>query len=66
MRRRMFAAVALTLLVSACGGIKVNTDFDPSTDFTRYRTFAWMEGSGGGNDPRALLPKPPQTGVSRR
>lgn len=52
MRRRMFVAVAVTLLVSACGGIRVTTDFDPSTDFTPYRTFAWMEGSGAGNDPR--------------
>jgi len=48
----MFAAVALAWLVSACGGIKVTTDFDASTDFTRYRTFGWMEGSGAGNDPR--------------
>ncbi len=52
MRRQVFAALTLALLVSACGGIRVTTDFDPSTDFTRYRTFAWMEGSGQSTDPR--------------
>ena len=52
MRGSTFVAAALTLGLSACGGIQVNTDFDPSTDFTSYRTFGWMEGSGGAGDPR--------------
>ncbi len=52
MRNPMFAVVALNLALSGCAAIEVNTDFDPATDFTRYQTFAWMEGTGGGNDPR--------------
>lgn len=52
MRARISGAVALTLVVCACGGIQVNTDYNPETDFTRYRTFAWAEGSGSGGDLR--------------
>jgi hypothetical protein len=46
----MFAVVALTLALSGCAGIDVTTDFDPETDFTRYQTFAWMEGTGAASD----------------
>ncbi len=52
MRAQISGAAALTLVVCACGGIQVNTDYNPETDFSRYRTFAWAEGSGGGSDPR--------------
>ena len=52
MRARAYGAVALTLVVCACGGIQVNTDYNPETDFTRYHTFAWAEGSGSGGDLR--------------
>ncbi len=52
MRARTWGAVALTLGLGACGGIQVNTDYDLEADFTRYRTFAWAEGSGGGDDHR--------------
>jgi hypothetical protein len=48
----MFAVVALNLALSGCAGIEVSTDYDPENDFTRYQTFAWMEGSGGAGDPR--------------
>ncbi len=52
MRARILGAAALTLVVCACGGIRVNTDYNPDTDFTRYRTFAWAEGLGSLDDPR--------------
>ncbi len=52
MRAQILGAAALSLVVCACGGIQVNTDYDLETDFTRYRTFAWAEGSGGGDDLR--------------
>ena len=52
MRRPILGIVALTVVLSACGGIQVSTDFDPSTNFGGYRTFAWMAGSGEGDDPR--------------
>ena len=50
MRKPMFAVVALNLALSGCAGIEVSTDYDPEADFTRYQTFAWMEGTGGGID----------------
>ncbi len=52
MRVQILGAAALTLIVGACGGIQVDYDYNPETDFTRYRTFAWAEGSGSGNDSR--------------
>ncbi len=50
MKNPMFAAVALSLALSGCASIDVTTDYDPTTDFTRYQTFAWMEGTGRGID----------------
>ncbi len=29
-------------LLSGCSGITVYTDYDPSLDFTRYETYAWL------------------------
>ena len=52
MRARILSAAALTLIVGACGGIQVAYDYNPEADFTRYRTFAWAEGSGSGDDSR--------------
>ena len=52
MRARTLGAAALTLAVCACGGIQVNSDYNPDTDFTRFRTYAWAEGSGSLDDPR--------------
>jgi hypothetical protein len=52
MRAQILGAVALALSLGACGGIRVNTDYNPDADFTRYRTFAWAEGSGSLDDPR--------------
>ena len=52
MGAQILGAAALTLLVCGCGGIQVNTDYNPETDFTRFRTFAWAEGSGVGEDIR--------------
>lgn len=41
------ALVVLMLLgllsVGACSGLRVQTDFDPDVDFSRYRTFAWQD-----------------------
>lgn len=50
MSGRIWGAVALTLGLGACGGIQINTDYNPEIDFTAYRTFDWAEGSGGGAD----------------
>ena len=52
MKAQVLGAAALTLALCACGGIQVNTDYNPQTDFSRYGTFEWAEGSGGGDDHR--------------
>ena len=52
MKSRILGAAALTLVVGACSGIQVNSDYNPDIDFTLYRTFAWAEGAGTGDDPR--------------
>ena len=50
MRARTVGAAALILVMCACSGIQVNTDYNPETDFTRYQTFAWAERAGSGDD----------------
>jgi hypothetical protein len=35
----------------ACGGLKVQTDFDPAVDFGRYATFAVLEEAGDATAP---------------
>lgn len=44
--------IALSLLVStvtllACSGVRVTTDYDPNADFTRVRTYAWLDETSG-------------------
>ena len=41
---RVFRAgiAALALLVAACAGKQVTQDYDPGTDFSGYRTYAWQ------------------------
>ena len=34
-----FAAI----LIAGCNPIYVDQDYDPSVDFSRYKTFSWME-----------------------
>ncbi|MDD2767741.1 MAG: DUF4136 domain-containing protein [Methylococcus sp.] len=44
----MFIGAALALL-TGCAGIEVNTDFDRRADFSRYRTYFWIEGPDSGD-----------------
>ncbi len=46
MRNQAIAALGTALLVGACGGISVSTDYDPSVDFTSYATYTWMDTEG--------------------
>jgi len=34
--------LAAVLLVSACGGISVSSDWDPSANFSAFQTFSWV------------------------
>lgn len=36
---------ALAALTVACSTLEVNTDYEPGTDFARYKTFAFKEGA---------------------
>lgn len=47
----MMAAVALGATSAACGGLNVQTDFDPAVDFSRYTTFAVLEEAGDATAP---------------
>jgi hypothetical protein len=38
---RIGATLLMIAVISACSGLQVNQDYDPSTDFGHYRTFAW-------------------------
>ncbi|MEN8780009.1 MAG: DUF4136 domain-containing protein, partial [Desulfobacterales bacterium] len=39
--RRFASIFCMIAIVGACSGIQVNQDYDPSTNFGPYRTFAW-------------------------
>jgi hypothetical protein len=57
--RKLSATAALataTVLLAACSGLSVVSDFDPSGNFTAFQTFEWLpdaesEGSGIAQDP---------------
>jgi len=40
---RLCALLATTVVLNACGGIPVSTDYDPSWHLPQPATFAWME-----------------------
>lgn len=39
---KMSIAVAILGLVSGCSGLKIYTDYDPTLNFSRFQTYAWM------------------------
>jgi hypothetical protein len=52
--RLRLSGIVATLLGAttlACGGLKVQTDFDPAVDFSRYTTFAVLEEAGDATAP---------------
>ena len=50
--RSMVVFLVLSALALACSGIKVNSDYDPSADFTQLRTWGWLPHAGRSGDPR--------------
>jgi hypothetical protein len=46
----------LTLTLSACSSVSYNHDFDPSIDFSGYRTYAWIQASDSSQAQRFLSP----------
>lgn len=44
-------AIVLGTTTAACGGLNVQTDFDPAVDFGRYTTFAVLDEAGDATAP---------------
>lgn len=42
-RSRFFVLLFLFLLSVGCSTVRVSHDYDPKVDFTRMKTFAWLE-----------------------
>lgn len=41
--KRIFPVVSILLLLAACGGIPVSTDYEPGRDYSNLKTYAWKE-----------------------
>jgi hypothetical protein len=50
--RSMVVFLVLSVLALACSGIKVDSDHDPSADFSQLRTWAWLPHAGQSDDPK--------------
>ena len=49
------SVIMLSYLVSSCSSITVKKDYDPSVDFSKYKTYKW----GTASDPNDVLLKNP-------
>ena len=48
-------ALAASIVITGCAGISYNHDFDPAVDFTKYKTYSWMEvAEPGSSRPRGM------------
>jgi uncharacterized protein YceK len=41
--RRILATLALTAVLAGCSSVTTNADYNPATDFSKYKTWAWHE-----------------------
>jgi hypothetical protein len=41
--KRVFPVVSVLMLLAACGGIPVSTDYEPDRDYSSLKTYAWKE-----------------------
>ena len=41
--KRAFPVVSVLLLLAACGGIPVSTDYEPDRDYSSLKSYAWKE-----------------------
>jgi hypothetical protein len=42
---RWFLLALVVAVLGACATMEVSTDFDPSVDFSRYKTYQWLPGT---------------------
>lgn len=51
MMTRLSGAAVISLVLAACGGgVSVNTDYDPSIDFSAFHTYDWLPDGNGMGD----------------
>lgn len=53
MRPAARLCLGLLLACLACSGVRVTTDYDPSADFTKLRSYAWLDDRSGVQGDRA-------------
>ena len=46
MKKFLFGVLALALLAVGCSSLETGADYEPGTDFSKFRTFSFLEGSG--------------------
>ena len=52
----VYSSLAALTLLAACSSINYNYDFDPATDFSGYKTYAWVQVSDTSSAQRFLNP----------
>lgn len=63
--RGVTAAGAMALALSACSGISVTHDYDPSVNFANYQTFVVLDAATGGEDLPSFLKQRVKTSIAR-
>ncbi len=53
--RNLIIAVGLTALLFSCSSLDISTDFDPTQDFSKYKTYRWARIKE--RDPNDILSK---------
>jgi len=53
--RNLIIAVGLTALLYSCSSLDISTDYDPTQDFSKYKTFRWARIKE--RDPNDILSK---------
>ncbi|HET9793769.1 MAG TPA: DUF4136 domain-containing protein [Thermoanaerobaculia bacterium] len=51
MKKLLPGILSLALLVVGCSSLETGADYEPGTDFSKYRTFSFQEGSGQPSHP---------------
>jgi hypothetical protein len=44
---KLIGVIALVTAVSGCSGLTIQSDFDPTADFSKFRTWDWIPNAGG-------------------
>ena len=47
-RAHILYGIGLVLLLNGCASMKIRTQYDPAGDFSKYRTYQWMQGADEG------------------